>query len=132
MDDATKLEALIVEEYSKAYGQHSVDDLIAQRDADIKRFTNKTTIRTPEEIRARLGDMLVLSLEVKGEHCEEERWCTGVEGAILEGRMSILREIMDWILGMRCSECGYNLAEGSNFCNHCGASTVKVTLERVD
>lgn len=56
------------------------------------------------------------------EHYTEERWRTGVTGAILAaGRMSMLREILDWMERNVCPQCGKEIQECYKFCVHCGA-----------
>jgi hypothetical protein len=52
---------------------------------------------SPEAIRDRLVGMLVESYELKAAKYEEEAWRTGVSGAVLEGRMDLLQEILDWM-----------------------------------
>jgi hypothetical protein len=121
MDNLKELEALILEEQAASYGRTSVAELQHQRDVDINRLTTHS-VRTPQEIRERLQGALLLSVEVKAEHCDEEQWRTGVVGAILEGRISILREILDWMAKMPCSQCGNDIVEGAKFCGQCGAA----------
>ena len=41
--------------------------------------------------------MLVLSVEAKAQKYGQEEWHTGIPGAILEGRINVLEEILDWI-----------------------------------
>jgi hypothetical protein len=96
--DLKKIETMVIETTAAAYGRSSVDDLIAQQQADIKRLAKGEALaRTPEAIRDQLQAILVVSIELMAEHCNEERWRRGIEGAILEGRISILRETLDWI-----------------------------------
>jgi hypothetical protein len=121
MDNLKLLETLILEEQAASYGRTSVEALQHQRDADINRLTTPS-VRIPQEIRERLQGSLLLSVEVKAEHCDEEQWRTGVVGAILEGRMSILREILDWMARVPCSQCGNDIVEGVKFCGHCGTA----------
>ena len=125
------IETRNIEDVAHAYGlKASVDDIEAQRYADINRLaTQKTLKQTPEAIRDQLQAMLVLSLEVMSEHYTEERWRTGVVGAILAGRMSMLREILDWMEKVVCSQCGNAVHEGYKFCVQCGAA---VALENQD
>jgi hypothetical protein len=54
---------------------------------------------TSEAIRDRLLEMLVQSIEVKAEKYGEEAWRTGIPGAILEGRINLIQELLDWIEG---------------------------------
>ena len=99
MEDELKvIEASIIEELAAGYSHSSVNNLAAQRDADIKRVTTQSPVtQTPGGIRDRLRGMLVLSIELIGESYHDEAWRSGVEGAILEGRMSVLREMLDWM-----------------------------------
>ena len=54
-------------------------------------------MKTPEAIRDYLREMLVQSIEVQAEKYGEEEWTTGVKGAILQGRIDAVEEILDWI-----------------------------------
>jgi hypothetical protein len=93
-----EIEALIVKEREAEFRRTGAEWLIAQRNADIQRFSTETPLlTTPEDIRERLRSLLLLSIEVKAEHCTEEQWRSGTPGAILEGRMSMLRELLDWL-----------------------------------
>ena len=121
--DVRELETSIIEQLAAVYGRRNIDELITQRDTDIKRFATKNnSMQTPEAIRNRLRTMLVLSIEVMGEGCQDERWRSGVVGAILEGRMSILREVLDWLESVPCTRCGNEISEGDDFCVRCGAA----------
>jgi hypothetical protein len=48
-------------------------------------------------IRAQISELMLSCIEVKAEHCDEEEWRSGTTGAILEGRIGLLGEILDWI-----------------------------------
>ena len=54
---------------------------------------------TSEAIRDRLLEMLVQSIEIKAAKYDEEAWRTGIPGAILEGRINLIQELLDWIEG---------------------------------
>jgi hypothetical protein len=54
-------------------------------------------MKTPEAIQRYLREMLVLSIETKAEKYDQEEWRTGIPGAILEGRITLLEEILDWM-----------------------------------
>jgi hypothetical protein len=54
-------------------------------------------MKSPEAIRDRLLEMLVESYEIKAAKCEEEAWRTGLPAAMLEGRMDVLQEILNWM-----------------------------------
>jgi hypothetical protein len=54
-------------------------------------------MQTPEAIRDYLQETLVQLIEVKATKYDDEEWRTGIKGAILEGRIDILQEILDWI-----------------------------------
>src|ERR1039457_5370799 len=97
-DELRNLETSIIEELAAGCRRTSGDELAAQRDADIWRLTaDDPVMQTPEGIRDRLRGMLVLSIEIMGERYEDRAWSAGLEGAILQGRMSILREALDWL-----------------------------------
>ena len=96
MNDLKELETSILEKLAAAYGHTSVEELIAESEADIKRLQTKAIVST-ESVTVRLRQMLVLSIELKGDHAEDNTWTTGVVGALLEGRISILRELIDWM-----------------------------------
>jgi len=55
-------------------------------------------MQTPEAIQRRLREMLVESIEVQAAKYDEEDWRTGVKGAILQDRINVLEEILDWII----------------------------------
>src|SRR5690242_17665590 len=132
MDEATELEAHLVRELAKTLGHASVDELNHQCNVDVGRFKKPLT-RTSIEVRERLQTMLALTIGAQGEHCGEERWRTGIEGAILAGRLSILREILDWMVEMRCPVCDHEIAEGANLCTECGApNRAAGKMERVE
>ena len=52
---------------------------------------------TPEAIAEYLSDTLVQLIEVKAAKCDDEEWRTGIPGAILEGRISMVTDILDWM-----------------------------------
>lgn len=52
---------------------------------------------TAEAIRDHIREMLVVAIETKGDNYHDERWRMGIEGAILEGRIDVLDEILQWI-----------------------------------
>jgi len=54
-------------------------------------------MQTLEATQHKLREMLVESVEVKAAKYNEEDWRTGVKGAILQGRINVLEEILDWI-----------------------------------
>ena len=54
-------------------------------------------MQTPEAIQGKLREMLVESIEAQAAKYDEEEWRTGVKGAILQGRINVLEEILDWI-----------------------------------
>ena len=115
--------AFILEEQAATYASSSTDDLIAQGDADTRRLSKEQKLlQTPEVIRDRLRATLVLSLLLMGERRQEAQWRAGLVGAILQGRISILREILDWIEMVQCSVCGGEIGEGAKFCGQCGAA----------
>ena len=92
------LDTSVIEELTAAYSRTSVDQLTARTDADIKRLmTERPATETPEGIRDGLRGMLVLSIGVKAEHYHDDGWRSGVERAVLEGRIGILRETPDWM-----------------------------------
>jgi len=122
--DLKELETLIIEALAGDYGRNDVDGLMTQRDSDLSRLTSqKVVLQSPDAIQDYLRARLVLSIELMGDHCEEERWRSGVEGAILEGRTSIVRELLDWLAKIPRSECGSYIAEGAKFCGACGAAS---------
>ena len=47
-------------------------------------------MQTPEDIRRRVQEMLVESIEVRARHYEDGDWLTGIKGALLEGRIAAL------------------------------------------
>jgi hypothetical protein len=52
---------------------------------------------TPKDIREYLEETLVQLIEVKAAKCDDEEWSTGIPGAILEGRISMVNDILDWM-----------------------------------
>jgi hypothetical protein len=48
-------------------------------------------------IREYLQETLVQLIEVKAAKCDDEEWITGIPGAVLEGRISMVNEILEWI-----------------------------------
>ena len=54
---------------------------------------------TADEIRQRVREMLVETIEAKAANHAREEWRTGIPGAILEGRIAVLEEILDWMDG---------------------------------
>ncbi len=97
-DELKTIEATLITSMAATYGHPSVAELTAERDRDIQRLRTQSPVNvSAEDIRDRLRSMLVLSIELMGEHYEEPAWSSGVEGAILHGRLSILRETLDWI-----------------------------------
>jgi hypothetical protein len=54
-------------------------------------------MKQPEAIQHKLREMLVETIEVQAAKYDEEEWRTGVPGAILQGRINVLEEILDWI-----------------------------------
>jgi hypothetical protein len=54
-------------------------------------------VQTAEAIQEYLQETLVQLIEVKASKCYEEEWRTGIPGAILEGRISMVTELLDWI-----------------------------------
>ena len=54
-------------------------------------------MKPAEAIQDRLREMLVESIEVQASKYDEEEWRSGVPGAILQGRIGALEEILDWI-----------------------------------
>jgi NAD dependent epimerase/dehydratase family enzyme len=124
MDRLNELETRIIEALAADYGGIDVPGLTAQQEADVRRLTTKKAVlQTADAIRDYLKARLALSVELMGDHCSEEQWRRGVEGAILEGRTSIVRELLDWLEKIPCSECGSYIAEGAKFCGECGASS---------
>ena len=129
--DLKKLETLIIEERAAAYGHTSVDDAIRDGDADLERL-KKAQVSRPmlEAVWEQIQAMFAMSIELMADHIEEERWRTGVEGAILEGRLSALREILDWMGRLLCSGCENEIGEEASFCSHCGAAVSPPTIPR--
>jgi len=126
MDRINELETLIIEALAADYGRIDVAGLTAQQESDVRRLTSKKTVlQTPDAIREYLKATLVLSVGLMGDHCSEEQWRSGVEGAILEGRTSIVREILDWMEKLLCSECGSEIEEWEKFCSQCGATVAR-------
>jgi hypothetical protein len=39
----------------------------------------------------------MLAIETKAAKYDEEDWRTGIPGAMLEGRIGLLQELLDWI-----------------------------------
>jgi hypothetical protein len=130
MDRLNELETLIVEALAADYGGIDVAGLTAQQEADVRRLTSKKAVlQTPDAIREYLKARLVLSVGLMGDHCTEEQWRSGIEGAILEGRTSIVREILDWMEKLLCSECGSEIEEWKKFCGQCGAAVAPTSFQ---
>lgn len=103
-DELKNLETLIIRELVAAYRHPTVDELVAQRDGDLRRLAGESSVmHTPEEIRDRLRALLIVSIEVMADRHEDHAWSAGLEGAVLKGRMSVLREILDWLTNGRGS-----------------------------
>jgi hypothetical protein len=52
---------------------------------------------TPEAIVQYFEETLGQLIEVKAAKCDDKEWRTGVPAAMLEGRMDVLQEILDWM-----------------------------------
>ncbi len=53
--------------------------------------------QTVESIQRHIRKMLADCITVRNLHAHEEEWRVGVKGAILEGRITILQELMAWV-----------------------------------
>lgn len=60
-------------------------------------------MRSTEELLEYLRERLVSSIEIKAARYEDEEWREGIKGAILEGQLSLLRELIDWVEGKEAS-----------------------------
>jgi hypothetical protein len=54
-------------------------------------------MKSQEDIREYLRNELITAIEAKAAKCDDEAWTNGIPGAILEGRMNMLGEIIDFI-----------------------------------
>jgi hypothetical protein len=85
-----------IEKLAATCGRMSVSELTAQQDADVRRLTTAGPVtQSAEDIRAWVRGMLVMSIEVMAEHYEDRAWSSGTKGAILQGRLSVMREVLD-------------------------------------
>ena len=55
--------------------------------------------QTVESIQRRIRKMLVDCITVRNTHGHDEEWSSGLKGAILEGRITILQELLAWMEG---------------------------------
>ena len=53
--------------------------------------------QTVETIQRRMRNMLADCITVRDENGHLEEWRSGVKGAILEGRITILQELLVWM-----------------------------------
>ena len=53
--------------------------------------------QTVESIQRRIRKMLADCITVRDDNAHLEEWRTGVKGAILEGRITILQELLVWM-----------------------------------
>ena len=53
--------------------------------------------QTVESIQRRIRKMLADCITVRNNHAHEEEWGSGLKGAILEGRITILQELLAWM-----------------------------------
>lgn len=53
--------------------------------------------QTIESVHRRMRNMLADCITVRNIHAHEEEWRLGTKGAILEGRITILQELLAWI-----------------------------------
>jgi len=72
----------------------------AFRDGMIEAMESTADI-PPSAIRKQITEMLVASIEAKGENYNLEEWRTGTPGAMLEGRIETLTEILDLLRSER-------------------------------
>ena len=54
-------------------------------------------VQTVESIHRRIRKMLADCITVRTTHAHEEKWRNGLPGAILEGRITILQELLAWV-----------------------------------
>ena len=54
-------------------------------------------MHTAEGIRDYVQEQLAIALEAKTKKYGDEPWRTGIPGAILEGRITALEEVLVWI-----------------------------------
>ena len=54
-------------------------------------------MKTAQAIRAHLREELVAAIDAKAAKAEDEEWRTGIPRALLEGRIILLQELLDWI-----------------------------------
>jgi len=94
------IEPLILEDVAAACCLRTVDALVVHRDTDIQRLTAAGPVmRTPKEIQDRLQALLIAGIELMAEHCADDSWNSGLEGAVLQGRLSIIPQTLDWLRG---------------------------------
>jgi hypothetical protein len=54
-------------------------------------------MKSAESIQSHIRQELTLAIDGKAAKAGEQQWRTGIPGAILEGRISVLQELLDWI-----------------------------------
>jgi hypothetical protein len=97
-DNPKQLESSIIDRLAATWNHFGAEQLTAQRDADISRFiTPNPVTHTPDGIRDHARDQFIVSLETLADRYHDERWRSGAACAILQGRLSLLRELLDWL-----------------------------------
>ena len=98
-DDLKGLKAAILQE-SATCGRTGIDEINTRRDrgtSALIRSTANTLLPEPEVIRERFQEMLVQSVRLQNELYGEQQWRTGVPGAVLQGRIGTLIEVLNWM-----------------------------------
>ena len=54
-------------------------------------------MKSAESIQEHIREELARAMEGTAAKAGEQSWRTGIPGAILEGRISVLQELLDWI-----------------------------------
>lgn len=54
-------------------------------------------MKTVEEITEHLRDELLVAIETKATKYGEAEWRTGITGAMMESRISLFNELLEWI-----------------------------------
>lgn len=98
-DDLKDLKAAILRE-SATCSRTGLDEINTRRDrttSAIIRSTANTLLPETEMIREHFEEMLVQSVRLQNELYGEQQWRTGAPGAVLQGRIGTLIEVLNWM-----------------------------------
>lgn len=54
-------------------------------------------MQTAEAVHRRIREMLANCITLRNTSAHDAEWRTGIKGAILEGRITILQELLAWL-----------------------------------